>query len=273
MECGKMEISPMLLTEVEDDMTLIKYQSTGPHNTKLYQEKHNGVRAIIHVKDHKIVGIRGRSNNPLLYCYPELKEEKFLWDTAILDAEIVVLKDGKSVFYGGIDQRRTTPTTAKLRDYPVSVIVFDAIQLENDVLINKPYKERLGLLQGYRWGGELGGRIHLVETTSDGEALWNKVILENREGIVVKDPNGIYELGKRSKQYIKIKNYKYVDVTVDKTEPNPKGTKIFSTVEIDGKTINVECQQAGAFSIMPGDIVRVKYLDIVGERLIQPTRW
>lgn len=262
-----MNIEPMLLTEVEDDRTLIK------DKTKLFQEKHNGVRAIIHVKDHKIVGIRGRSNNPLLYCYPELKDEEFEFDTAILDAEIVVFKDGKSIFYGGIDQRKTSPTTAKLKEFPVSVVVFDVIQLGNDVLINKPYKERLGLLQNYKWSGDRNGRVHLVETTTEGESLWDFVIRYNREGIVVKDPNAIYELGKRSKQYVKIKNYKYADVVVQKTEVNPKGTKIFGEVDINGQHINVECQQAGAFTIMIGDTIRVKYLDIVGDRLVQPTRF
>jgi bifunctional non-homologous end joining protein LigD len=257
-----MNIEPMLLGEVNDDSILNKGW--------IYQIKQNGVRAIIHVKNHRIVGIRGRSNNPLLYCYPELKDEYFDFDTAILDAEICVLDSkGKSVFYNGINQRKTTPTTSRIKEYPITIIVFDVIQLETDVLINKPYKERLGLLQGYKWSNY----VRLIESVNDGTALWNKVLRDDEEGLVAKDPNAIYELGKRSTRYLKYKNYKYADVLVEQIEPNPKGTKIRANIEINGCPVEVNCHQAGCFNINVGDTVRVKYLDIVDGKMIQPTRW
>lgn len=259
-----MEIEPMLLEEVED-MSLLD------NPNKIFQEKHNGTRAIIHIKGGKIVGIRGRSNNPLLFCYPELKEVQFSFDTAILDGEVCVFKEGKSVFYGGIDQRRSSPTAAKLRDYPVTLIVFDAIQFEDQVLVYKPYSERLNILE-LNIGLTYSNRCRVVESTQDGRTLWNKMVTDNREGVVVKEPKGIYELGKRSKQFLKLKNYKLVDVVVENTEVNEKGTKIFATTDIGGKAIKVEAQQAGMFNIHVGDTIRVKYLDVVGERLIQPTR-
>lgn len=261
-----MNIEPMLLSEVDDETILDKQW--------IFQEKYNGVRAIIHVKDHKIVGIRGRSGNPLLFYYPELKELDMPMNTGILDAEICVLKDGRSVFYGGIDQRRSAPTATKLRNYPVTAIVFDALQLNGETLTNVGYDKRLEKLEAFDWSGEKRRRhLQLIESTPDGRELWSKAKKENWEGIVAKNPLGIYELGVRSKQFLKLKNYKFVDVKVDKIEPNPKGTKIYAKAEIDGREINVECQRAGAFNINVGDNVRVKYLDIVGDRLIQPTNW
>lgn len=266
-----MEIEPMLLTEVDDSIIL-------SDTSKIFQEKHNGTRAIIHVKDHKIVGIRGRSNNPLLYCYPELKDVVFDCDTAILDGEVCVFKNGKSVFYGGIDQRRSTPDAKKLREFPVTIVLFDIIQYERDVLVYKPYSDRLALLEKFKFSKGMDSHakyqslVKVVESTNDGRALWDKVVAENREGVVVKDLRGVYELGKRSKQFLKLKNYKFVDVKVEKTEVNDKGTKIYSTIDIGGQNINVEAQQAGVFDINIGQTIRVKYLDIVGDRLIQPTR-
>jgi len=205
-----------------------------------------------------------------LFCYPELKEITFSFDTAILDGEACVFKEGKSVFYGGIDQRRTAPTTSRMRDYPVTLIIFDILQFEKEVLIYKPYHQRLNIIESNILPTD---RIKVVESTYDGQALWDNIVKDNREGVVIKDPNAIYELGKRSKQYLKLKNYKYVDVIVEKTEPNAKGTKIYSHVEIDGKIIDLECQRAGAFNINVGDNVRVKYLDIIDNRLIQPTNY
>jgi ATP-dependent DNA ligase len=264
----KMDISPMLLTEVDDDTILDKGW--------IYQEKHNGTRAIIHVKDHKIVGIRGRSNNPLLFCFPEFKDVTFPFDSAILDGEICVFKNGRSVFYGGIDQRRSVPSPARLKEFPAKIIVFDILQFEGEPLVYKTYEQRLELVHKHipchltNAGNDL---IEAVETTRDGRALWEQAKKYNWEGIVCKDPNGLYELGKRSKQCIKIKNYKYVDVVVEKTEPNPKGTKIYAHTEIGGREIAIECQRSGSFNINVGDNVRVKYLDIVGGHLVQPTNW
>lgn len=263
-----MKIEPMLLTEV-DDTTILN------DTTRIFQEKHNGVRAIIHVKDHKIVGIRGRSNNPLLFCFPEFKDVTFNINKGILDGEICVFYDGKSIFYGGVDRRRSVPSPKTLRDYPATIVVFDAIQIEDEVLVHKPYKDRLAAIQNLEFNhGQLYNKlIEVVNSSNDGKALWDWIVSENREGVVVKDPMGLYELGKRSKQFLKLKNYKYVDVVVEKTEPNAKGTKIYAHVVIDGTEIAVECQRAGAFNINVGDNVRVKYLDIVGEKLIQPTNW
>lgn len=253
----------MLLEEVED-MSILDNPNS------IFQEKHNGTRAIVHVKGGKIVGIRGRSNNPLLFCYPELKDVTFDFDTAILDGEVCVFKDGKSVFYGGIDQRRSSPTASKLRDYPVRLIVFDIIQFEGEVMVYKPYSQRLDTLLEHIKGND---RVDVVESVyGNGRIMWEQAKKNNWEGIVCKDPKGIYELGKRSKQNLKLKNYKLVDVIVENTEVNEKGTKIFATTDIDGKSIKVEAQQAGMFNIHVGDTIRVKYLDVVGERLIQPTR-
>jgi bifunctional non-homologous end joining protein LigD len=263
-----MQIEPMLLTEVDDDSILDKGW--------IYQEKHNGVRAIIHVKDHKIVGIRGRSNNPLLYCYPEFKDVKFDFSNGILDGEICVFKNGRSVFYGGVDKRRSVPNDKTLREYPAKIIVFDILQLEEKTLVYIPYEKRLELIHQHipcHLTDTNNNLVEAVETVRDGRALWAMAKKYNWEGIVCKDPNGIYELGKRSKQFLKLKNYKYADVIVEKTEPNAKGTKIYAHTVIDGVEIDVECQRAGAFNINVGDNVRVKYLDIVGDRLIQPTNW
>lgn len=254
-------IEPMLLSEVEDDSILDK--------AWIYQIKENGVRSIIHVKDGKIVGIRGRSNNPLLYCYPEFKDVKFDFNTGILDAEIVVMKNGKSVFYDGVDKRRSVPNNKTLRDYPASIVVFDIIQFEQDVLVYKSYKDRLAILEKHIKPTD---KIRVIESTTNGRILWQRVVSENQEGLVAKDPNGIYELGKRSKQFLKLKNYKFVDVPVERMEVNEKGTKIYANVLINEVPIQVEAQQAGMFNINVGDVIRVKYLDIVGDRLIQATR-
>lgn len=256
-----MNIEPMLLTETFDK-AIIKDRS------KIFQTKENGVRAIVHVKDSCVVGIRNRANNPILYLFPELRNTKLNISNGILDGEICVMKNNKSVFYGGIDKRRSIPDAHTLKEYPATLMVFDALYLNNENLIMKPYE--------YRWQRvteqlESNDVVKTVFSTNEGEMLWDDIIKDNREGIVVKYPNAIYEIGKRSKQYIKIKNYKIVEMIVEKTEANSKGTKCYGKVKIEDRELDVEVQLGGIFGIENGTI-NIKYLDIAGNRLIQGTK-
>lgn len=258
-----MEISPMLLTEVYDKKVL-------EDTTKIFQEKFNGIRALIHIKNHRIVGIRNRSGNPILYLFPEFREIDFPFDTAVLDAEIVVFKEGKSVFYGGIDKRRSIPTESIRKDYPATIVVFDALKIDNNTLVMKPYKERyaaLNVICDYCIASKFVGLIRVAQNYN-GPELWDRVVVNNLEGVVIKNPNCIYEIGKRSKEMLKLKNYKLCDVVVERVEHNEKGVKIIGT----SMGLTVECQLGGIFDMQTGSTVTIKYLDIAGNRLIQPTK-
>ena len=250
----------MLLTETFDKKLL-------EDDSKYYQIKENGVRAIVHVKDGKVVGIRNRSNNPILYQFPELKEIEFPFKTAILDGEICVFKNGRSEFYGGVDKRRSAPTDSTLKDYPATLVVFDALKVEKEVLVTQPYKIRYSKINTI----SPTERIKVAKNYA-GIVLWDMVTNENHEGVVIKNPMAMYEMGKRSTNYIKLKNYKICDVVVDKVEPNSKGVKIFGKTNIGDKEIEVEAQLGGIFDVPEGSTVAIKYLDIAGDRLIQPTK-
>ena len=250
----------MLLTETWDKSIL-------NDTTKWYQEKINGVRAILHIKEGKVVGIRNRSNNPILYCFPELKKAIFPYKVAILDSEICVIKDGKSVFYGGVDKRRSVPSESVLRDYPATIVVFDALYIDGEKLLMKPYKYRYEKLSVI----EKSDYIKVAENF-DGKELWGRVVKENLEGVVIKSPGAMYEVGKRTTTQVKLKNYKLAEITVDRTEPNEKGTKVYAKTTIDGVDLDVEVQLGGVFGVEKGTTHTIKYLDIWGNRMIQPTK-
>ncbi len=255
-------IHPMLLTE-SNDKEILKSQ------THVFQVKENGHRAIIHVKDGNIVGIRSRGNNPVLHLYPELKDVAFNLNEAILDAEVCVFNDGKSVFYGGIDRRRSVPTEAVLNEFPITIVVFDVLKFESDILVGKPYRDRYAVIRQHIKDGK---HVRVAKNYTNGAELWKQVVKNNLEGVVAKNPMAIYELGSRSKNYLKLKNYKETNIIVTDTEPNEKGTKIHGTAQIGGNEILVECQMAGQFDIQTGSQHRIRYLDTYKNRLIQPTK-
>jgi len=255
-----MEIKPMLLHEkMRDAINFEDYKDW------IAQIKYNGVFAMIHVKDGKISSIRNRNNQPTLYLYPELEALDLKLDLGILIAELVVMKKGKSVFYNGIDQRRSRKTD---KENPVSIFVHDALKINTETLVNKPYKERYQSLVTAL--NDVSG-CTIIENHVPSE-LWKTVEKDNEEGIVMKNPTASYEIGLRSMNYLKVKNYKEVTVVIKETEPNEKGTKIFGNITVDGKDIEVETQIGGEFNLAPGQSVQIKYLDIYGNRLIQPTK-
>ncbi len=257
------QIKPMLLKEVEDKNIL-------RDDSKWFQVKENGVRAILHIKNHRIVGIRNRTNKPIFHIFPELKNVWFNCGMGIVDAEICVFNtEGKSVFYGGIDKRRSAPTKDTLNKYPATIVAFDVLKYDDEILVTKPYKERYNRLKEML---EYQSYATVAENYTSGIQLWDKVVQEDLEGVVAKNPNSPYELGKRSENYIKIKNYKYTTVEVKDTEPNNKGTKVFGTTKINGEDIEVECQFSGEENIREGDQKKVKYLELAGNKLIQPTK-
>jgi bifunctional non-homologous end joining protein LigD len=271
------EIKPMLLSEKAFEQ--VNFEDYKDYYSQI---KYNGVFAILHIKNGKITSIRNRSNHPTLYLYPELEKVDLGIKEGILIAEIVVMKNGKSVFYGGIDQRRSRKED---KENAVSVAIHDALKMNDTILVNKPYKERYdALISGFDKYFQVaskpadittGDSAFIVENYNAAE-LWQKVLKENEEGIVIKNTNAPYEMGVRSEKYIKVKNYKNCEVAVAELEENNKGQKAYGKATIDGKEIDVEVQyHKGGLAI--GDKIAVKYLDCVktdkGFRLIQPTKF
>jgi ATP-dependent DNA ligase len=259
-----MDIKPMLLHELRaEDIVFEDYKAW------FWQEKHNGIRVIIHIKDGKITAVRNRQGRACFNLFPELKSVEFGKHTAILDGELCVFNNShKSIFYGGINQRDKKFYTDHVSKYPVTFVAFDILFLDGKVLLNEPYKDRLSLLtENFKDTTS----FEVIQNISFPKKYWSDVIsLENREGLVIKNPGAVYELDTRSRNYLKLKNYNQVDVVIDALESNNKGTKIFGTALIDEKMIKVEAQFGGIEDLKIGQIVPVEYLFVEGDRLIQP---
>ena len=260
-------MKPMLLRELPySDDVFDKYKSW------LWQEKHNGTRNLIHVRDEKICAIRNRNDVPVGAFYPEIMEVKFPnVSDAIYDCEICVFDaQHRSIFYGGINQRKAIKPLAHRLKYPAVAVVFDCLYLNGQVLTQKPYSERLEMVR--QTIANRGGSIEVVEDILNPREYWDKIVLENREGLVLKNPKGLYYPDKRMDIQYKLKHYKRALVLVEKLEPNPKGVKIIGSFELGGQKIEAQVQWSsmGFENIKIGSEVEVEYLDIVNNKLIQP---
>jgi len=77
---------------------MLAQAARAPFNSRhwIFEIKWDGIRAISHVDDE--LKIINRNGKQLKYNFPELHELKDLTREAVLDGEIIVMKEGKADF-------------------------------------------------------------------------------------------------------------------------------------------------------------------------------
>lgn len=252
------KLEPMLLTDASGDFSALE-------KNWLFQIKYDGERCFAHIKQGKITALVSRSGTPMIYRFPELRELQFDFDTAILDCEVCVLVNGRTDF-GTIQKRRSEPTQAVMQQYPITLVVFDLIYFDGKLVTNRSCKARYEMLQTIVKDGK---NVVLARCHTDGKALWEEVKVKNLEGLVIKNPDATYELGKRVKHQLKFKYYKEADVLVERVEANTAGSKIYGKAKIeDGREIIVECQIPSEI-VTVGSIKKIKYLEVTKDNKLR----
>ncbi|MDW7651140.1 MAG: non-homologous end-joining DNA ligase [Bacillota bacterium] len=177
----------------------------------LYQMKWDGVRIIAHVGGGKLMlhnrQLRMRTDHyPELSCLGELLE-----DEAIFDGELVALKDGRPSFSLVLERDLITPASGLPEDarvrrlmqkVPVNYMVFDLVWFKGENLMSRSLRERQAIL------GEIlpeTDHVHLVESFTDGEALFAAVSEKKLEGIVAKEADAPYYPGRKHPAWKKVK--------------------------------------------------------------------
>ncbi|MEM3386764.1 MAG: ATP-dependent DNA ligase [Nitrososphaerales archaeon] len=129
---------------------------------------------------------------------------------AILDGEAVAINEetGEYLpFQEIMHRRRKYGIEEAMRQYPISLNLFDILYLEGEDLTQKPYFERRKILEKVT---EKTERINVIPaiTTADPnkiEEFMQQAILDGCEGIVAKDLKSSYRAGAREFAWIKLK--------------------------------------------------------------------
>ena len=144
----------------------------------LFELKLDGIRAILYIDKDKVT-IQNKRGDELIERYPELKQaSKYTNCSCVLDGEIICMTNGIPDF---AKLQRRALLTNKLRIHlmmkscPVQFVAYDILQKENRILIN------------------------------NGKDFFNLTKQPGLEGIVAKKIDSLYVLGKRSKEWLKIK--------------------------------------------------------------------
>ncbi|MDD3852835.1 MAG: non-homologous end-joining DNA ligase [Syntrophomonadaceae bacterium] len=172
----------------------------------LYQIKWDGVRILAGMADSTVSLINKRGNSRTVQ-FPELQTLPGLVaaDSAILDGEIVVLRDGKPSFPAVMQRDRTTNPAAinmLTGTLPLVYMVFDILYLNGEDLRNQPLSKRIDLLPQLFTDQDY---LFQVQSFPEGSTLFEAVKNADLEGIVAKRKNSLYRPGKQHEDWYKIK--------------------------------------------------------------------
>ncbi len=172
-----------------------------------YEVKWDGIRAIICVEEG-MVRIQSRNKQDLTAKFPELQHiaDSFRISNGIFDGEIVCLDDkGRPNFRKVIGRMHTTQPArierAAQRN-PVFCYLFDCLYLDGRFLIHEPIERRR---EWCKDSIRKGSNYRMSEEMDDGKALYEAARGMQLEGIMAKKRGSIYQIGKRTPDWIKIK--------------------------------------------------------------------
>jgi len=180
----------------------------------VFELKWDGTRALAFVSPDNTHRFQNRRLYEITYRYPELRIDLH-GHKAILDGEIVVMVGGRPSFPGLQDREHaSSPFTIRLRakDLPATYVVFDVLYLDGRDLTPLSLVERRAILNDLVQPTD---RVVLSETIErEGRALFSAVLERGLEGIIAKRRQSRYAIGRRTRDWLKIKKRQAIDAIV-----------------------------------------------------------
>ncbi len=181
----------------------------------IYEMKYDGYRAVTKVsklpagKAGKKVEMISRNGNSFNNAYPSLiKELEKISEAVILDGEIVIEdKKGSSDFQ--LLQNYGSTQKGILKYY-----VFDILFLEGHSIVNIPLVQRKELLTHFFKKYKFKNIHEAPFIKGKGKALFKKASAKGMEGIIAKDENSPYGVGKRTDSWLKIKTVQLQEAVI-----------------------------------------------------------
>ena len=165
----------------------------------VFEVKWDGYRAVAYIRGGECE-LRSRTDNDLTGRFPTVVralEGAVRTPDCVLDGEVVAIgEDGRATF--SAMQRGAAGTT-------YVYVAFDVLEIEGKPLVDLPLTERrrrLDALVDRRRGG-----VQVSELFDDGAALYRAAQQQGFEGIMAKREETPYRVGRRTREWLKIKTH------------------------------------------------------------------
>lgn len=203
-ELWDLSIHPMLTLKEEKPFTSPDW---------IFEVKWDGTRALCHYDDGKIK-LQNRRLYEITYRYPDVRVTAKA-KRAIFDGEVVIMWDGRPSFEK-LQEREHLVDRDRIariaRELPATYVAFDILYLDGQDLTAKPLMERKKILEQVFENTESAVLCDYVET--EGEAFYRVCRERGLEGIIAKRKDSRYHVGKRTRDWKKIKALKTIDCVI-----------------------------------------------------------
>jgi bifunctional non-homologous end joining protein LigD len=144
-------------------------------------------------------------------------------ETAVLDGEVVVLDPAGRPSFGLLQNRINLTRPADIQRaakvYPIRLMLFDLLRLNGQSLLRKPYDDRRQLLEALVQPPP-GSRVHLPPIfDGDLHAAMGTSTQLALEGVVAKRRDSIYQPGRRTRTWLKMKLHRAQEVVIGGWRP------------------------------------------------------
>jgi bifunctional non-homologous end joining protein LigD len=189
---------------------MLAYAAPGPFDSErhLFEIKWDGARCLLFLQGGAI-RLQNRRLEAITPRYPELAAglpRQLAARDAILDGELVALKDGQPSF-ARLQQREQVADPFKIsllsRSVPVTYVAFDILWLNGGQVTAQPLLARKEMLAGIV--RETPQLIVSRFVRERGAAYFREVVSRGLEGVMAKTVAGPYLMGRRSRLWLKIK--------------------------------------------------------------------
>lgn len=207
------KISPMLATLVDK-----------PFNQEgwSYEVKWDGYRAVAFINNGK-VDLKSRNDKLFNTKFYPVYDSIKAWNiNAVVDGEIVVIKDDGQSDFGSLQNWRSEA------DGELIYYVFDLLWLDGKDLTSLPLFQRRALLKEIV---PAQGIIRFSENfESGGTEFFSTARRLGLEGIIAKKTDSVYQPGERTRDWLKIKTNKRQEVVIGGYTQNEDSGKPFSAL-------------------------------------------
>jgi len=190
-------------------------------NDWVFEIKWDGVRAILFFnKKRKIYELKSRSDKSITRRYPELQSSLEAAinckESIIIDGEIVVLDENGYPNFQSHQRRMNVESLRDIdalsRQIPATYYIFDILYLDGKNLQNLSFLDRRQTLSDVIIPNERVRISDFVE--EEGIEMFKTIKKMNLEGMIAKRKPSKYLQGRRSRDWLKIKNIKTQDCIV-----------------------------------------------------------
>lgn len=184
----------------------------------IFEVKWDGYRAIAEVSPEEI-RLYSRNGLSFLRLYPTVAEElKKLKDEVILDGEIIVLNQNNKPDFQKLQQYDYHPSL------PIIYYVFDCLSYNGKSITHLPLLERKKIAEKVLFKSNIiKYSDHILQS---GVEFFSKVTQMDLEGMIAKRASSLYYPGKRTRDWLKIKNHNTQEAVIAGYTA-PRGSRSF----------------------------------------------